>query len=447
MSCSLRLSLPLLALILVPGCPVEPDPPADDDDDASQGPGNTSPTAPVVSLSPADPGVDEDLECVLEEEGVDPDGDEVTHIFSWLVDGEEAGVDTATLPASRTSAEEFWTCRAVASDGSLWSGVAEATVEVGHVNQPPSAPEVGITPGQPTLGDDLLCLVTDDSIDPEGLAVTETLAWTSDGADEGTDPEVDADDTAEGEVWTCTVTASDGELEATGEASVTIGPACNSVSLTGDGSIEIHDDPLLRLFETDFTIEAWVRRTGTDGSQHAIAYKRGQANEEGWGLFVAVESVSAGRITWIQSRGSDPALAATTTQLPGTWLHVAYTYDWDASSGDGEGTLFIDGEPSGTATLPSPSGTATAALSLGRDGGFDAHHLVGRLDDVHISSVVRYTGSFAPPPVAVADADTIALWRLEAGQGTLAVDSGTHGFDGTIVNGDWSELSACFEAR
>jgi hypothetical protein len=201
---------------------------------------------------------------------------------------------------------------------------------------------------------------------------------------------------------------SDGELDAAGETGVTIGPACYSVLFDGDGSIEVEDD---------------------------------------WGLFVAVESMVEGRVTWIQSRGSEPTLEATSTHLPGTWLHVAMTFDWDSGTGTGEAALYVDGVPSGSATLPSPSASADAALSLGRDGAFDSHSLQGRLDDVHISRVVRYDGLFLTSAAAVADDDTIALWRLEEGTGAVAADSGATGFHGTIVNGEWSDLSACGEGR
>jgi hypothetical protein len=60
--------------------------------------------------------------------------------------------------------------------------------------------------------------------------------------------------------------------------------------------------------------------------------------------------------------------------------------------------------------------------------------------------VARYTTPFTPPFFAAADGDTLALWRLEAGSGAVAHDSGPHQFDGTIVNGTWSTLSACEEA-
>ena len=438
--------LVLLAAFLV-ACPSGDDEgtPVPVDDDDAGAPGNSSPTVPSISISPAAPGVDDDVVCSIETESVDPEGDEITYSFSWLLDDADAGVETSTLPSARTGAEEFWTCVVRASDGLLASGAVEATVEVGHVNQPPSDPVVEVSPASPFGRDPLLCAVETEAVDPEGAAVTHAFAWTRDGAEAGTGTTVDPDDTSEGEEWVCTVTASDGELESTASATVTIGPSCYSLELDGDGHVEVADDPLLRLAAGDFTVEAWVRRTGTGGTQHTIVYKRGTAAEDGWGLFIANESAVSGRVTWAQSKGGDPFVEADSTQIPGSWMHVALTFEADGA-GDGTATLWIDGEAAGTDTLPTPDSNSDAALQIGRDGAFDAHYLDGRIDDVHISSVARYAAPFTPPFFAAADDDTLALWRLEAGSGAVAHDSGPHQFDGTIVNGTWSTLSACEEA-
>ena len=122
--------LVLLAAFLV-ACPSGDDEgtPVPVDDDDAGAPGNSSPTVPSISISPAAPGVDDDVVCSIETESVDPEGDEITYSFSWLLDDADAGVETSTLPSARTGAEEFWTCVVRASDGLLASGVVEATGE------------------------------------------------------------------------------------------------------------------------------------------------------------------------------------------------------------------------------------------------------------------------------------------------------------------------------
>lgn len=90
-------------------------------------------------------------------------------------------------------------------------------------NSPPSAPGVSITPGDPTTGDDLACVVSTPATDVDGDSVTYSFSWTVDGQDGGAIEAVSAALTSAGQTWTCTVTPSDplDEGEAA-SASVTI---------------------------------------------------------------------------------------------------------------------------------------------------------------------------------------------------------------------------------
>ncbi|MCO4772752.1 MAG: LamG domain-containing protein [Deltaproteobacteria bacterium] len=81
-----------------------------------------APTAPVVSVSPDYPLLDDDLFCSLISASVDPEGATVTYAGQWLVDGVPSGQTFSTFPtvlsSSLTSEGEQWTCSVSASDGS-----------------------------------------------------------------------------------------------------------------------------------------------------------------------------------------------------------------------------------------------------------------------------------------------------------------------------------------
>lgn len=77
---------------------------------------NTPPTAPVVSISPTPPTADDDLECVIDEDSVDADGDSVGYSTAWLVNGKNTAVG-ATLSASFTTSGDSVECRVTPSDG------------------------------------------------------------------------------------------------------------------------------------------------------------------------------------------------------------------------------------------------------------------------------------------------------------------------------------------
>ncbi len=92
--------------------------------------GNRAPSAPTVSINPADPTDDDVLTCVIDGESVDPDGDAVTYSYAWSVDGAASGVTAAAVSPGATSPGEQWTCTVSASDGDRESAAASASVDI-----------------------------------------------------------------------------------------------------------------------------------------------------------------------------------------------------------------------------------------------------------------------------------------------------------------------------
>jgi hypothetical protein len=97
----------------------------------------------------------------------------------------------------------------------------------------------------------------------------------------------------------------------------------------------------------------------------------------------------------------------------GLWTHVACTLD-------AMGTLriWISGELAGEArsavfVAPPP----TTILSVGGSW-LGRASIDGRVDELRISRVARYTGTFVPGRRLPPDAETIALWHLDEGTGT-----------------------------
>lgn len=92
--------------------------------------GNRAPSAPTVSINPAEPTDDDVLTCVIDTESVDPDGDAVTYTYAWSVDGADTGLTGTTVSPSSTESGEQWTCTVTASDGDLENASASASVEI-----------------------------------------------------------------------------------------------------------------------------------------------------------------------------------------------------------------------------------------------------------------------------------------------------------------------------
>ena len=78
-------------------------------------------------------------------------------------------------------------------------------------NHPPFTPSVTITPSLPVTGDDLSCVITTPSTDPDGDEATYSYQWYRDEVLQPglTSNKVPAADTARGEVWRCEVTPND----------------------------------------------------------------------------------------------------------------------------------------------------------------------------------------------------------------------------------------------
>ncbi|MFT5584007.1 MAG: hypothetical protein ACI9VR_001591 [Cognaticolwellia sp.] len=133
---------------------------------------------------------------------------------------------------------------------------------------------------------------------------------------------------------------------------------------------------------------------------------------------------------------NDPGSGVYSTQsfLDGGIHHIAATWD-----GEGRIQLFTDGERVGFGTYADLRGEST--LSIGcwdsENAGFE-----GVIDNVRISSVVRYDDSFKPAfEPFIADLDTTALWTFDEGGGEVAADSAGQ-YDGTLIGAEWVPFGA-----
>ncbi len=119
-------------------------------------------------------------------------------------------------------------------------------------NTPPTAPAISLHPDAPSeQGSPLVCRITTDSIDTDGDAVSYSIEWAhnEDSTDTDTDTHLSGDTISgarlfEGDVWSCTVTPSDGTAE---------GPSTTATATIGPGFVG-WDDQLIPLSEADYTL-------------------------------------------------------------------------------------------------------------------------------------------------------------------------------------------------
>lgn len=196
----------------------------------------------------------------------------------------------------------------------------------------------------------------------------------------------------------------------------------------------------------DFTIELWIKGDLADNpaagcsagdaawiTGHVVVDRDvyGDGDRGDFGL-----SLLGGRVAWGVSRDSSGAtVCGSQMVLDGEWHHLAVT----RAAATGRLQVWVDGQLDGE-VLTSPA-TGDVSYRDGRptswpdsdpflvvgaekhDAGAQYPSFAGLIDDVRISTVIRYTGAFtrpaAPHPV---DSHTAALYRFDEPGGTVVVD-------------------------
>jgi hypothetical protein len=220
---------------------------------------------------------------------------------------------------------------------------------------------------------------------------------------------------------------------------------------------------------TDMTLELWLRAEPGDnpagpadcGAADAWIYgnivldrdRFGQGRK--FGMSIAGGVVVFGLTGAGADSRSAPAvsLCGTTRVDDGRWHHVALT----RSAGSGQVALYVDGRPDAGAAGPAgdvsypdnaqpqpacdggqPCTRSDPFLVIGaekHDAGPDYPSFRGSVDELRLSTVVRYSGPFAPPGRFAPDQDTAGLYHFDEGTGTVAATDPPGSANGTLIVG------------
>jgi hypothetical protein len=198
---------------------------------------NGLPTASVVSLEGGglDPAVVQTDDVVTATvSGTDPEGSAVVFTYRWLVDGAELLTDgpTSSVQSSLDGGLYFSKGQSLQVEVTPADGLdSGSTVPSGILtvaNSGPTSPSVSVAPSAPEDYEDIVCTASGSS-DADGDAVSYSYGWLQDGAPRldllGQDT-VPSSETALGEVWECTGTASDGVDSASSSAVASVASPC-----------------------------------------------------------------------------------------------------------------------------------------------------------------------------------------------------------------------------
>jgi hypothetical protein len=221
-------------------------------------------------------------------------------------------------------------------------------------------------------------------------------------------------------------------------------PDHDRVKIRIDDPATILPGPPVDVGATDFTIEFWLRAILAENGAAAIScgannnwitgnivIDRDRYNQSrAFGI-----SLGAGRVAFgVDGQGGSRTICGTTSVADGDWHHIAV----QRRRSDGRLWLYVDGVlqaesagPGGDVSYPDdgvpgsycggPCTNSDPFVVLGaekHDAGSAYPSFSGWIDELRVSHVLRYGGSFSRPGAPFApDAQTAALYRFDEGAG------------------------------
>ena len=224
-----------------------------------------------------------------------------------------------------------------------------------------------------------------------------------------------------------TSSSSDGATDSDSSTDTPTASADYALSFDGEG-VGLSEATSLVVLPVTFTVEFWMRTSpstygyilDTIDDNYQLNTPNGWVFYQGPWSWTGVKDklvfIDYGHPSWEYMAGPD------LRQLAPGWHHFAVTHD-----GMGTSAMFVDGQPFTTVDILVPQTNPVAPLSLGKNrkaniasGEFPLFDAA--IDDLRISSVVRYIDAFVPDSAPEQDDDTVLLFRFNEGEGDVSMD-------------------------
>lgn len=200
-------------------------------------------------------------------------------------------------------------------------------------------------------------------------------------------------------------------------------------ALRFDGVDDYVEIPDLELVDGPVTIEARVRRTEARPAANVVSWLG-----EGWITLYESGGWGVGK-----RHGGDSILVRATAPTSEKSTHLAATWDGQHTE------LFVNGKRIAAQPQDYKLAPTSGGLYIGgvlRERLPEAEREAGRffagvVDEVHISKGVRYRDDYEPAARHEPDANTLALYHFDEGEGSVLKDSSGNGHHGTIRGATW----------
>jgi len=221
---------------------------------------NTQPSIESVTVEPSEVRAGDTVNCTAGALA-DIDGDGVTPLISWTIDGTEVGTESSI--SSGFYKGDTLTCTITPYDGESAGDAMSASTTV--VNTPPSVGLATLSPDPLTTADTPSC-VSEGTTDADGDAITMAYTWSINGA-APVPGSADLDATlTSGDTVQCAITPSDDDES---------GETATSEVLTVTGSSPEVISLMLapETVRTDDILTAYVATSDYDGDPVSIGYR------------------------------------------------------------------------------------------------------------------------------------------------------------------------------
>ena len=205
-------------------------------------------------------------------------------------------------------------------------------------------------------------------------------------------------------------------------------PTLDSLRFDGTGYIDYGNaaSSVLNsnLWANAWTIEGWLYLNSlpTAATYPALITRLNPGVTEDWGLHIN----PSGQLYF--QTGASTFSTQTSTVAPGSWIHVAAT--WDLAKINVYSS--VQTTPS-SVSLTAGDATFTPVSSV-RIGASASNYIIGNLADVRVSNVARYTTSYsAPSQPFTNDANTLLLLKTLAGQPGTTLEVQGRGLNATSI--------------
>lgn len=212
------------------------------------------------------------------------------------------------------------------------------------------------------------------------------------------------------------------------------GLAGNAYALEFNGQSSHISIPRLR-YDGSYalTLEAWIRPSSSKAGDII-----GNMQNAGIAFGVAED-----RCVVTTHNGRDHIRLEAGKLVHGREVHVAGVFDGVTIK------IFVNGQLQGEKQFRGLYKRSSLAMIIGGNPEQNKPPIFvfsGIIDEVRMSSTVRYAASFSPQRRFTPDEYTVALYHFDAGSGDVAKDSSGNGFDGKIVGATWVDVGTTQES-